>query len=247
MLKSVIMCPPQYISGNQPNNIFMKELLADNGEIKIDVDKALEQYSNLKELLKKYNINILEIPPSEGCQDQSYTSNVGVYLGNKNIVLSNFLAPGRTEEEKPALEFFTDQGFNVTKAPPYFEGEADFLHLRDNIYLGAQGIRTSQNALDWISQTFELNVISVNMTNEYQYHLDCLVFPIDEENVIVTKRGTDEDSIKEMEKYSNVIFTPPQFEKSGITNCVRLDNQKVVITHFAPSKEKKRARNGLSG
>lgn len=234
MLTSVVLCPPTYMDGAIPNNVYMKNLINTKGSIQVDTKRAIEQYNCIKKVYKDNNIKVLEIPPTKGCQDQVYTANIGVYLGNNRVLLSNFIAEGRKEEEVPGFVFFLQEKFDVAQAPQYFEGEADFKHLRDNIYFGAYGIRTSKYCLEWIQRNYNINIVPIHMTNEYLYHLDCVVFPIDKENMIVTREGTDEASIKEMEKYANLIFTPPKFSTAGITNSVKIENKKLLITHFSP-------------
>ena len=60
----------------------------------------------------------------------------------------------------------------------FFEGEADLKHLRDNLYVGAHGLRTSIEALDWFENEFGMEVIPLQMEDPYLYHLDCCLLPL---------------------------------------------------------------------
>jgi N-dimethylarginine dimethylaminohydrolase len=107
----------------------------------------------------------------------------------------------------------------------YFEGEADLKHLRDNIYIGAHGLRTSLNSLTWFSQSFAMKIIPYRISDEYLYHLDCCLFVIDAENVILCRDRTDDVTLRAIERECNVVEASVENVRSGLTNSL-------IIGHY---------------
>src|SRR5262245_6166252 len=108
-------------------------------------------------------------------------------------------------------------------APPFFEGEADLKHLRDDVYVGAYGLRTSRSALRWFERTFGMRVIPFEMRNECLYHLDCCVFRITRDEVLVCTEVAEQRALSAIERVASIIDVAVDDAESGITNCVRLN------------------------
>lgn len=92
--------------------------------------------------------------------------------------------------------FFENLGYDTVIAPEYFEGEADLKFLHDNVYVGGYGQRTNMNALNWFQKTYNMIIIPLEMTDPKLYHLDCVVFPMEEKKLwplpqLSTKRLLD--------------------------------------------------------
>ena len=66
-------------------------------------------------------------------------------------------------------------GFKVIPCPYLFEGEAELKYLRDNIYIGGYGIRSEKESYDWMASEFDMNIIPLELTDPYNYHLDCTI------------------------------------------------------------------------
>ena len=111
-------------------------------------------------------------------------------------------------------------GYHGVKCPYFFEGEAELRHLRDNIYLGGYGQRSEEKALDWIAETFKANVIKIPET-ERSYHVDCQVFPVDDQTVIL-KEDLPSSVISEIEEVAEVVQVPEFMCEQGICNSVRI-------------------------
>ncbi|MGD1805551.1 hypothetical protein ACP6PL_08925 [Dapis sp. BLCC M126] len=178
-------------------SIWMEELSPE--ERIINRDKALSQFMELYSFLSRHAIVYL-LPSYPGLQEQTYVANLGIVLlhtKEKIVVISNYRSEPRRDESEIGRQFFNLMNFKVKDAPPYFEGEEDLKHIKDNIYVGAYGIRTSKNALDWFSESFDIKIIPFQMSNEYFYHLEKCVNIYD------------------------VIFNDPYI---GLTNSIRCGN-----------------------
>ncbi|MEL7037151.1 MAG: arginine deiminase-related protein [Cyanobacteria bacterium J06592_8] len=215
---------PFSLSGDIPNNIWMQELSPE--ERSIDHNKAISQFMELYSFLARHAFVYL-LPSYPGLQDQTYVANLGIVLPHvkkQTVVISNYRSEPRRGETEIGREFFKQMNFTVEDAPPYFEGEADLKHIKDNVYVGAYGIRTSKEALDWFSESFDMRVIPFQMLNEYFYHLDCCVLPLSSECVALCTEIAEPNTVKELEKYVNIYDVSFNDTYMGLTNSIRCGN-----------------------
>ena len=217
-----LMNVPFSLSCDTPNNIWMQELEPE--ELIINHERAIFQFMALYGFLSRHALVYL-LPSYPGLQDQTYVANLGIVLPHtleKTVVIANYYSQPRRGESAIGQKFFELLDFPIQQAPEYFEGEADLKHIRDNIYVGAYGIRTSKNALDWFEKSFEMKVIPFLMQDEYLYHLDCCMFPFSKENIGVCTEIATPESLKELEKYTQIIDVSLDDAYSGINNCVAI-------------------------
>ena len=219
-VSTFLLCPPYNLSNDVANNIWIKEL--PEKEKKIDVKKALRQWMDLYNFLAASSIVYL-IPPAPGLQDQSYVANLGIVLPHRkehDVIISNFTSEPRVNEAYEGIDFFKKLGYNVHQAPDKFEGEADLKFIKDNIYVGGYGIRSSKKTYDWMEKEFDMKIIPVEMKSEYLYHFDCMFFPVNIDNVIACTKLMDKASIRQLEKYADIHDVEEDVCESGITNSV---------------------------
>jgi N-dimethylarginine dimethylaminohydrolase len=224
-----VMCRPEYLSTAIKNNVFMKGA-------PIDVPRACQQYDRIKRAITTWDVPVLELPPTKGCQDQTYTANIGVAI-QPYVVLANMSAAGRDCEEPVAKKQFEDWGYQVIQPPYDFEGEADFKKWKPGHYFGSWGQFTEQKALDWIADKTGCTVIPIHVTSKKLYHLDCDLFVIDEQNFMVNPAGIDKASLRELEKWANLVIVPNEVADTGITNCVRIPGQPIILSGMLTAPE----------
>ena len=216
------MSPPFGMSADSPNNVFMKKL--SKKEREVDKDKALRQWLRPYQLLASNSI-VAVLGQDGWLQDQSYIANLGLvlaHLPDMPIVISNYSAEERFGESIVGRQFFDILGAGPVITCPFpFEGEADCKRIRGNIYAIGVGMRTSSKTAVWLSRQFNMKIIPITMTNEYAYHLDCLLFPIDDEKMLTAVDYIEKETIKELEKVTEVIPVPKNLVSPGATNLVR--------------------------
>ena len=232
-IATFMMNAPFSLSFDQPNNATMQSLMAD--ERQLDLDRAFAQFLPFYSFMASHGLVYL-LPSATGLQDQTYVSNVGVYLPHletPTIVLSNFRSAPRIGEEAVAEPFFKMLGYRVAQAPQYFEGEADLKHLKGNLYFGAYGMRTSRSALSWLEDTYNLQIVPIRITDPHAYHLDCVLYPISNEATMVcTDLITREEQI-EIEKHTNIMDVSYGEAMAMATNCIRVGNQLAAQTNIS--------------
>jgi N-dimethylarginine dimethylaminohydrolase len=237
------MSPPFRFSADTPNNVWMQKLSKD--QRKVNRTKAIDQWHGLyNELSKNAIIYLLPTLGMSGTpkplQDQVFVANIGAVLPHdwNKIFVANFRSPPRKGETEPALKFFKNLAHHTDIIVPkgkdiFFEGEADLkpIYGSKNVFMGAYGQRTSLPALKWFQDNHNIKIIPVK-TNPKAYHLDCLVFPIDKEKVMVIEHMISPVILREIGKYADIIpITDKEVSEVGITNCIR--SGKTIICGIA--------------
>ena len=237
-LQSYVMNFPFTLSTSDPNNIWMQELTDD--ELAINRPKAYKQFMDLYNFMAGQSL--VHLLPSEGnFQDQVYVANLGLqlsHLKDKNtILLSNYSSDPRKGEELVGEKFFKMMGYDTHISPHKWEGEADIKHLYDNVYVGGYGIRSNIKTYEWMEENFDMNILKVAMTDEYLYHLDCSIFPLNEYKTLVCTELFDEDEIKMLEKHTEIIDVDVDNALCGMTNSVRMGNMILCASNISELKK----------
>lgn len=213
----------------------------------IDKDRAHRQFSRMVNTFESMDVEVLLIPPVKEAQDQLYTANIGVAM-EPVIVLSRYKSPARWQEVEPAKKFFNSLGYQTIQCPYFFEGRADCIKLGDKLYFGGVGQSSDPQAFKWMEQQFGVRIIPVNETDPGCFHLDCVLFAIDPQNVLVNVAATDDQSIKLIEQVANIIPAPENLGETGITNMVKIPRKPIVCSGtFKPeSPEHRKAMDLLN-
>ncbi len=230
---------PFSLSTDQPNNIWMNELKPE--ERIVNKDRALQQWRKVYQFLASKGIVYILPSQEDSLQDLPYISNLGIVLPHwkENVaVVSNFRSEPRRGETPVGEKFFRSMGFETVIAPEYFEGEADLKYLRDNIYFGAYGLRTNLNALNWFRDTYEMEMIPIKMEEEYLYHLDCVLFPLTKEKVLVCTELLEDETISKIEKVAEIIDVEVDLAYCGITNNVKCGKYVLCDSALAEFEDK---------
>lgn len=207
------------------NDIRNNALMKDNKPY--DYNKAFKQFMGLYNLIAKEAL-VFILPSEEQLQDLPFVANIGCYLPHlktDTIIVSNFKSPPRKGEDKVGGKFFESLGYVIDKPTTHWEGEADLKWIKDNLYIGGYGIRTDKQTYGWMANKFDMNIISIEMTDKKLYHFDCQFFPITSEKALVATAAFKPEDLKKIEKHLEIINVPKEFMYDGWTNCVRLRNK----------------------
>jgi len=237
-LQSYVMNFPFSLSTADPNNIWMQEL--SDEELQINRPKAYKQFMDLYNFMSGQSL--VYLLPSEGnFQDQVYVANLGLqlpHIENENhILLSNFTSDPRKGEELVGEKFFQQMGYKTHISPFKWEGEADIKHLYDNVYVGGYGIRSNIKTYEWMEENFDMNIIKVAMVDEYMYHLDCSIFPLNHDKTLVCTELYDPEEIKQIEQHTEIIDVDVDDALFGMTNSVRLGNMILCASNISELKK----------
>ena len=237
-LQSYVMNFPFTLDTNDPNNIWMQELTDE--ELQVNKPKAYKQFMDLYNFMAGQSLVYL-LPAEGNYQDQVYVANLGLqlpHIENENhILLSNFTSDPRKGEELVGEKFFNQMGYKTHISPFKWEGEADIKHLYDNLYIGGYGIRSNIKTYEWMEENFGMDIIKVAMTDEYLYHLDCSIFPLNEDKTLVCTELFDSQEVAQIEQYTEVIDVNIEDALGGMTNSVRLGNMILCASNISELKK----------
>ena len=238
-IPSYVLNFPFSLSTENPNNIWMKEL--NQEDLQINRPKAYKQYMDLYNFMA--GSALVYLLPSQGndLQDQVYVANLGIQLSHikdENVILlSNFTSEPRQGEEWVGKSFFESMNYNTYISPRKWEGEADLKYLRDNVYIGGYGIRSEIETYEWMQEQFNMDIIKLQMVDEYLYHLDCSIFPINNFETMICTELYDPSEIKILSEYTDIIDISVDDAYSGITNSVRMGNMILCASNISELKK----------
>lgn len=127
-------------------------------EVPVDLDKAIAEHTSVADALKAAGVEVLRVPPPEGCQDAVYTANWALTRGKKAILSS---LPNKRQAEQPyAKQALEDLGFEVIEAPHRFSGQGDALPCGNYLFMGTS-YRTAPEMHQFVADTLGFEVISL--------------------------------------------------------------------------------------
>jgi N-dimethylarginine dimethylaminohydrolase len=233
-IPAFVMNFPFTLDTSNPNNIWMKEMEAK--DLKINKGNAYRQFLDLYQFIA--GNSLVNILPTYGeYQDLVYVANMGIYLphikDSNNIILSNFTSEPRQGEEKVGKPFFDLMGYQTHMCPFKWEGEADLKYLYDNVYIGGYGQRSDIQAFEWMEKEFDMNIIKIEMVDEYLYHLDCSIFPLTKEKTLICTELYTPKELARISQYTNIIDISVDDTYNGIANSARLGNMILCASNIS--------------
>ena len=237
-IQSFLMNFPFTISTNDPNNIWMKEM--SEKELEINRPKAYKQFMDLYNFMAGQSL-VYTLPSEGNFQDLVYVANLGLHLPHicdeNHILLSNFTSPPRQGEEFVGEKFFKQMGYKTEISPYKWEGEADIKYLNDNVYIGGFGIRSDIKTYKWMEENYDMKIIKVKMVDEYMYHLDCSIFPLNPNKTMVCTELYESEELKQIEKYTEIVDINVEDSMYGMANSVRLGNMILCASNISELKK----------
>jgi N-dimethylarginine dimethylaminohydrolase len=79
---------------------------------------------------------------------------------------------------------------------------------------------------------FGMKVVKLREGDEYLYHLDCSLFPISAEDLLVCTELFTREEVRKLERYCNIINVSADAAYSGICNSVRYHNSVLNSSHL---------------
>jgi N-dimethylarginine dimethylaminohydrolase len=169
------MCPPDYFTVDYVINPWMA-----GHESSLDIDLAKRQWQLLRDTIDEY-AEIVEMEPQPpGLPDLVFTANAGTVYGNKAIA-SHFMPHERRPEEVHYKKWFRDNGFELLDLDEKigFEGAGDCLFDRGGPWLWTgYGYRTEIEAHAEIQKYFDVQLVSIKLTDSRFYHIDTCFCPL---------------------------------------------------------------------
>ena len=232
-MKKILLCPPAYYDIKYVINPWM------DLNNKVDRSKANEQYQALKDTFLKFNIKFDELSPDPDLPDQVYTTDLGHVQGSI-FIRANFKYPERQREAQIAEEYFLNKGYSVKKLPDnvFFEG-GDILKFGDKYVLG-WGKRTSKEASSEISDLLNIEILPIELTDPYFYHLDTCFAPITNDVALINDRALTKSGIEEIKRlFPTLITTSPEDNVLFACNLLNINGNAVLTQGISKDLKEK--------
>ena len=123
-MNTLLLCPPTAYDIVYKINPWMDVTK------KVDQQKVLKEYQELKNVYKELGCKILEIEQKEDLPDMVYVANYG-FVKNKTFIKANFTFEQRKGEAELAKHYFQRQGYIIEELPETinWEGQGDLLEI----------------------------------------------------------------------------------------------------------------------
>ncbi|MDP2606836.1 MAG: arginine deiminase-related protein [Deltaproteobacteria bacterium] len=225
----LLMCSPEYYGIEYEINPWMSR------SRQADARLAREQWNRLHRLLREELAAEVEtIAPVQRLPDMVFTANAGLAWNGK-FVASNFRHEVRRREAAHYESWFSQQGFDVLRLPEeyYFEGEGDLLKCGDSWFAGYH-IRTDILSHQKVAEIIEQEILSLELTNDWFYHLDTCFCPLSFGQAMFYPPAFDSYALKVLENHiPELIPVSAQEAARFACNAVVLDN-KIAISDGCP-------------
>jgi N-dimethylarginine dimethylaminohydrolase len=168
----ILMCPPDYYGIEYEINAWM------NRQRQSDHATAVQQWRDLRDVLKACGAEIVCLDPVPGLPDLVFTANAALIYGDV-AVLSRFRHDVRQREAPYNEQWFQKHGFQVQHVPDgvYFEGAGDALFCGDTLFAGYR-LRSDARGHQQIGARLGVRVIPLELVDPYFYHLDTCFCPL---------------------------------------------------------------------
>jgi N-dimethylarginine dimethylaminohydrolase len=198
MSKTVLMCPPTFFDVREAKNPYMGQ--------PIDRKKAQQQWDGLRRSLEDAGLKVELISPVKELEDMVFAANqvfVGqARTGEKFIVPSHMRYPSRHQEVAFYVDWFRSRGYRVIDlnlGAEFLEGHGDLLWHPDGSRIwAAYGFRSTPGGIEKFSTEMAkmgFPVTSLQLVDEYCYHLDTSLCPLNNDAALIYPGGFSSKSL----------------------------------------------------
>jgi N-dimethylarginine dimethylaminohydrolase len=161
----------------------------------LSLERAKQQWQELRDTVSEF-AEVVTVKPDPDLPDMVFTANAGVVYGNKAIA-SHFMPMERRPEEIIFKRWFRENDFELLDLDEKigFEGAGDCLLDRDGPWLWTgYGFRTEIEAHAEIQKFFDVELVSIRLTDERFYHIDTCFCPLTDGFLMYHPPAFDYDS-----------------------------------------------------
>lgn len=217
---------------------------------KVNKAKAQQQWEQVRDAFAATGKEVVEIEGGKGLPDMVFCANQSLPYcnpkGGHEVIMSIMNSPYRQPEVPLIAEWYDAQGYTRHHLDgeiiPIFEGMGDGIwHPGRRLLWGGYGFRTSRDAYNFISETFEVSVIALALHKPQFYHLDTCFCVLNEDSVLIYPKAFQAEGLKLIRSlFKNVIEAPEEEAlKQFACNATCPDGKHVIIQSGAKETNKK--------
>jgi len=224
------MCPPSYYGIEYEINPWMKR------SRQTDTALAAGQWHELRRVLaEQLPAEIHLIDAVAGLPDMVFTANAGLVWQNKFIV-SNFRHEVRRGEAPRFEHWFRERGFSIIHLEDryYFEGEGDLLRCGE-LWFAGYHIRSDMLAHQKVAEILDREVLSLELTNDWFYHLDTCFCPLSAKAALFYPPAFDDYASKVLQNQIPELIPVPQQEAERFACNAVVNGNNIVMNTGCPA------------
>ncbi|MBI1995682.1 MAG: amidinotransferase [Deltaproteobacteria bacterium] len=225
----VLMCAPDHYGIEYEINPWMSRSRQSHRP------KAAKQWAELRRILQdRLSVSVNLVEPQPGVPDMVFAANAGVVWKHK-FVVSNFRHDVRRPEAGHYAAWFRDRGFEIVRLSRgyYFEGEGDLLRCGETWFAGYH-IRSDILAHQEVAEIIEREVLSLELTNDWFYHLDTCFCPLGEGRAIFYPGAFDPYARKVLANHIADLIPVSAREASRFACNAVVVGDAIVMNHGCP-------------
>lgn len=221
-LKQVIVTRPTYMRIDQVINETQKYYKDKN----IDIDKALAQHQNFAKVMIKLGVDVIEIEPRSFLNEQVFTRDIGVTIGNQ-VLIAEMATEQRQQETKYLKQLLAERGLPFKEINLGSIEGGDILVDRETIWVGISE-RTSNEAVRALQQLFpNYQVEPIHLTDGI-LHLDCTFNILNPNLALVYPSGMDKQDYQKIKTHYQCIIVDEAEQFTLGTNVLSVGGDKVI-------------------
>ncbi|NIO11383.1 MAG: amidinotransferase [Deltaproteobacteria bacterium] len=225
----LLMCPPIYYGIEYEINPWMRRNEPSDPEV------AKEQWRMLSRLLQdEMDVDVTLAEPIPGLPDMVFTANAGL-VWEETFIPSKFRHEVRRGEVAHYEEWFQVRGYDIVHLPgdDFFEGEGDILFCGDRFYAGYL-IRSEIHPHEKIAEILQHEVLSLELTNKWFYHLDTCFCPLGGNRAMYYPGAFDSYGVKVIESHISTLVPVPEAEAMRFACNAIVDGSNIVMNDGCP-------------
>jgi N-dimethylarginine dimethylaminohydrolase len=237
----LLMCPPLYYGIEYEINPWMSRSRQSDPQL------AQEQWKGLYRLLQdQLAVEIALVEPRPGLPDMVFSANAGLAWENR-FIASNFRYEVRRGEVPCFENWFQVRGYEIFHLPKenFFEGEGDLLQCGDLFFAGYH-IRSDIGSHQKVAEILEREVLSLELTDAWFYHLDTCFCPFGAGRAIFYPAAFDAYALKVLENNMATLIPVTEEEaKRFACNAIAVGDR-VVMNDGCPRIRRELESLGVS-
>jgi N-dimethylarginine dimethylaminohydrolase len=224
---------------------------------KVDKIKANNEWELLRSLFDQLELKVHVIEDQEGLPDMVFCANQSLPFINekgRQHVFKSIMHADQRKEEVPYIEqWYRQQGFEIhfldDEKIDDFEGCGDAIwHTGKRLLWGGYGYRSSHDAYEVISETFDVPIIEVELVDESFYHLDTCLCVLDKNTALIYPEAFTNKGLGLIEAVFDKVIRASEYEAKTLFACNATcpDGKNVIIQQGCTDANKNLRDAGFS-
>ncbi|HKL18893.1 MAG TPA: arginine deiminase-related protein [Halalkalibaculum sp.] len=250
--KDTLMVTPKHFSVEYVINPHMAQNVGTVNKM-----EARNEWNVLKSTFEQIGINVHVIEGEEGLPDMVFCANQSLPFigesGDKHVFMSIMHDDERKEEVPYIEQWYRQNGYEIHYLDENeiddFEGCGDAIwHTGRRLLWGGYGYRSSVQAYESISETFELPVIALELVDEDFYHLDTCFCVLDDSSVLIYPEAFTDEGLELIDSVFETVIKASKYEATKLFACNATcpDGKNVIIQQGCTDANKNLRDAGFS-